>query len=443
MESTSIRGRSTIDAQSAAITRVVALAPQRKLILEALDRVTASPAFHTSKRGREFFRYIVEHALAGELDQLKERCIGSTLFGRPADYDTGSDSVVRVTANEVRKRLAAYYAQTEPADPITFDLPTGGYIPEIHLDERHLRPVPALLPPAPEVLPTPRTRPRLLPLAGWAVALIFAALWLRTFVSATQSPQYRALQTLPWVSLFQGGSNPQLVMADSTMGTLHYFYPFPATVEYYANRRFLTPPDTLQQEFKSPWQGISRGKLTSVADARIASDFSPLAIAAGHTPIVRSAREYNLSDFRHGDNFILLGATSSNPWVELFQDQLDFTFVFNSGQPTRVDIRHPHQGDPSGLTTKVSSGATGDAYATLALVNGLDGRGRILIAQGNNMEGTDLAGALALNPDRLSTELKACGISPTNPQARFEILLRLRTTGGSAQTSSVLARRCK
>jgi hypothetical protein len=77
------------------------------------------------------------------------------------------------------------------------------------------------------------------------------------------------------------------------------------------------------------------------------------------------------------------------------------------------------------------------------LVNGLDGRGRVLIAQGTNMEGTDLAGELALNPDRMATELRRCGIDPANPSGRFEILLRLDATAGSASASAVLARRCR
>src|SRR5882724_619583 len=105
MSSSLTRGRLAGETQAGAIARVVALSPERKAILEALDRVTNSTAFHSSKRGRAFLRYVVEHALAGELDQLKERCIGSTVFDRQPDYDTGSDSVVRVAANDVRKRL--------------------------------------------------------------------------------------------------------------------------------------------------------------------------------------------------------------------------------------------------------------------------------------------------------------------------------------------------
>src|SRR3984957_11528297 len=75
---------------------------------EALQAVCESPAFKSSPKSCEFLRYIVHHALSGDTDELKERLIGMSLLGREASYDTGSDAGVRVRANDVRKRLAAY-----------------------------------------------------------------------------------------------------------------------------------------------------------------------------------------------------------------------------------------------------------------------------------------------------------------------------------------------
>ena len=74
-----------------------------------LTRVLESAAFRTSKRCREFLEYIVEHTITGPNGALKERSIGVDLFQLPRDFDTGQHTIVRVTANEVRKRLAQYY----------------------------------------------------------------------------------------------------------------------------------------------------------------------------------------------------------------------------------------------------------------------------------------------------------------------------------------------
>ena len=44
---------------------------------------------------------------------VKERSIGVKVFQLPQDFDTGQHTVVRVTANEVRKKLAQHYLAGE------------------------------------------------------------------------------------------------------------------------------------------------------------------------------------------------------------------------------------------------------------------------------------------------------------------------------------------
>jgi len=72
-------------------------APDREsLIREELRRVLVSNAFRASRRAAEFLELIVEHALAGRFDSLRERMLGAEMFGRPVDYDAANDAVVRV-----------------------------------------------------------------------------------------------------------------------------------------------------------------------------------------------------------------------------------------------------------------------------------------------------------------------------------------------------------
>jgi TolB-like protein len=94
-----------------------------------LEEITSSHAFAGSKRTKDFLQLIVEHALAGDVDSLRERMIGAEMFGRPINYDTGTDAVVRVKATEVRKRLSQYYleAQREPA--VRIEIRSGSYVP--------------------------------------------------------------------------------------------------------------------------------------------------------------------------------------------------------------------------------------------------------------------------------------------------------------------------
>lgn len=104
---------------------------QENDVRSELNRLLGSTAFRTSKRCREFLEYIVNHTINGPAGALKERSIGVELFQLPQDFDTGQHTVVRVTANEVRKKLAQHYLGENAASfPVRIELPPGSYSAE-------------------------------------------------------------------------------------------------------------------------------------------------------------------------------------------------------------------------------------------------------------------------------------------------------------------------
>jgi len=110
--------------------RDTATAERAALIRDELHKIFASDAFKGGKRAQDFLELIVEHALAGRFDNLRERMLGAEMFGRPVDYDTANDAVVRVKASEVRRRLSEYYRSLDTPPLIRIDLPTGSYVPQ-------------------------------------------------------------------------------------------------------------------------------------------------------------------------------------------------------------------------------------------------------------------------------------------------------------------------
>jgi len=98
-----------------------------------LEMMLMAPFFAQSNRCKSFLSYVVLETLSGNASQLKERTIGISVFGRANDYDTGETSIVRVTANEVRKRIGQYYRDSRVVHPIQIELPTGAYVPEFRL----------------------------------------------------------------------------------------------------------------------------------------------------------------------------------------------------------------------------------------------------------------------------------------------------------------------
>src|ERR1035438_9076232 len=106
---------------------------EQEEVREQLSRLLDNPFFSHSKRFPTFLRFVVEQTLAGEVDSIKERTLGIEIFGRDADYDTASDPIVRVTAAEIRKRVAQYYQDPAHEKELRIDLLSGSYVPQFQL----------------------------------------------------------------------------------------------------------------------------------------------------------------------------------------------------------------------------------------------------------------------------------------------------------------------
>lgn len=106
-------------------------AEQRDAILGTLHSVLDSTHFRKSKRYPALLEFVVLNALEDDAEPPKERTVGMKVFGRPGDYDTSSDPVVRIAAGEVRRRLALYFGEN-PTAPVRIDLPAGSYKAEFY-----------------------------------------------------------------------------------------------------------------------------------------------------------------------------------------------------------------------------------------------------------------------------------------------------------------------
>lgn len=145
-----------------------------------------------------FLRFVVDRTLAGEADSIKERTLGIEIFGRDAEYDTASDPIVRVTAAEIRKRVAQYYQDPAHRDEVRITLPSGSYIPLFSWPHATRDLTPHEVEPPPLPLPAPKslsgvTAPRhshlTLLLACVAAAILSVAsllVWQNTHPSALE-----------------------------------------------------------------------------------------------------------------------------------------------------------------------------------------------------------------------------------------------------------------
>ena len=98
-------------------------------IAEQLNRILGSKAFRQADRLKRFLSFIVEEAIAGRGERLKEFVVGVEVFGKAESFDPRNDPIVRVQARRLRAQLSRYYREEASESELLIELPKGGYEP--------------------------------------------------------------------------------------------------------------------------------------------------------------------------------------------------------------------------------------------------------------------------------------------------------------------------
>ncbi|MBI4904572.1 MAG: hypothetical protein HY820_13100 [Acidobacteria bacterium] len=96
---------------------------------EQLARILSASQFSSSSRMRRFLSYCVEQTLNGNQAALKEYSIGLEVFDRGPDFDPRLNSIVRVEAQRLRRKLCEYYHGEGAKDSIVIEFLNGSYAP--------------------------------------------------------------------------------------------------------------------------------------------------------------------------------------------------------------------------------------------------------------------------------------------------------------------------
>lgn len=100
-------------------------APERAEV----EAVLASGIFNRAPNLVHIFTYICSKSFEGSAEEIKEYSIAVEALGRPVDFDQRRDSIVRVEAHRLRKRLKEYYEHEGADHAIRIDIPPGRYAP--------------------------------------------------------------------------------------------------------------------------------------------------------------------------------------------------------------------------------------------------------------------------------------------------------------------------
>ena len=419
----------------------------RERVLQQMERLLETSHFRNSRRYPALLRFIVEETLAGRGEFLKERLLGVQVFGRPSDYDTAADPVVRVTVAEIRKRIAQYYYDEGHAHELRIELLPGRYEPEFRLSRDATQQAAGVsdpLPHAGEQAPPPwklkstqagsatpmpaaspaasagRRRLFLLAVCG-VLALTFAGLGFAGWKSLHPSALDRFWQPV------LGAHRPILLCLPVSGGK----YGVAAT------SRILLPSQQNSKPGLSPSSYLaleSLGENVVFSDVRAMMTLSDLISQHNGEQRLRLNTAVSLDDLRQGPA-ILIGAMD-NPWTLRAISHLRYQFGGDDEEnywiiDTRTGKRTGWSLD---LKTPITS-VTRD-YAILARIHSEETGQPQVIVGGIGMSGTAAAGELLTNAAQMEALMQR--VAGGFDKRDFEAVISTDVVNGIAGEPKIL-----
>lgn len=397
-----------------------------------VERILASPDFLRSPRLSEFLRFASKESLEGRGEDLNEQRIGEVVFGRSQGYDSSADSIVRSHALRLRQRLEQYFEQAGSSEAVRLVMPRGSYavvfeaVPAVPVDAsssfaetsptlplgeseyRFNESVPTSgeadgHPLAAESIRFPRGngqeraifsyRPKTLIalciLLGActliSVSMLLLILHSQKSVTIARSPLHPL-----WSVMFSSQRPTTFVAADSALALLHGQMKKETTLDDYLAHNFREQLGHVTPARAAEILDLGRHRYTSYVDLEALHRFESVPQARQNGFAVKYARDLHISDLKNG-NVIISGSSDANPWVELFEPEMNFVMRRDfQGSQSVVLNRHPRAGEePTYVISSSDSGPKDKVYGLIAFLPNLDGAGHAMILEGSSLAGTE------------------------------------------------------
>jgi hypothetical protein len=420
-----------------------AATPTPEEIGSQLQLILSSPVFHGSKRCQQFLEYVCEKSLSGEMGALKERSIAIEVFGRRPDAaGHGEDTIVRVGAREVRKRLAQYYVTAEgSASAILIDLAPGAYVPEFRYAAARnpppAEPVPqqtaAEIPPAGNK-PEPVRRPwRIAVVAISLLAIVVAGLTLTRRVAPDSVEAGFQKFWAPVLEdsqpLLVGVGHPIVYLPSRRIALLDTHpksdspWPVQRKIELPPNER-LTGSDMVP----------AMNQFVGFGDMVAANEVSQMLARRAHRVRVLMASSIPFADLRRSQAYLI--GSFSNQWTVELSHNWRFQFRWTKDHyPVFVDT----QANPARQWSIPSEddGSTPDDYSLICRVRNSPTGGLLIVSAGIKQFGTQAGGQLLADPAELGPILNK--LPKGWEDKNLQILLHMKVIGNTPAQPELVA----
>jgi hypothetical protein len=412
-------------------TDAASLAWEQELVQQA-DRVVRSGPFRGSEILRHLLTYLAKRAAEGSVEPVKVREIATGVFGRSDDFDSQTDSIVRVHTGRLRSKLAEYYLSEGADDSIIISIPKGSYALSWRYRESAAK-VAEPVPPVPNLFNgriasatsrLPHIQPALIAFVLVLVAAIAVIAWLGVRVVRLQkdSPVVpQALQTF-WHPFINANDLPLVVYSNLRLvGTLES-----------GLREFDPKIDALQPVLDT---------YTTVGEVNGVFEISRLLTMLGQPVRAKHGALLTWDEARDSNLIFVGGPLAQTPLREV---PILTEFEFRNrhagipGPSGAILNLHPRKGEASIYFGPQSRPFEFD-YAVVALRPSVNPSHRTLALAGITEYGTQAAAEFVTREDSVRILLARLNVKPGGAVPMFEALLRTTVRGGVPIESELVA----
>jgi hypothetical protein len=265
-----------------------------------VERILHAPQFRRAPKLQRFVQLICDYQFRNQPAEINEYVIATQAFDKGPEFDPTEDSLVRVQAREVRRRLREYYQEEGKSSRWILDIPAGHYTPVF---TSTVTPAEQPPPPPPPVRRAPPLSAAWLILGGTVLtcaALLLAADHERRLLvrSTTAAEHASPLLSAPVTSLWGR-------FLDSDVPTL----------------LVVSNPDVGECGDNKPGTAGCADEYTGMGEAVAIHLITSLFRTTRQTLIVKQSRIVTADDIKRY-NLVLLGGKSVNIWTRRLADGL-------------------------------------------------------------------------------------------------------------------------
>jgi hypothetical protein len=148
-----------------------------------------------------------------------------------------------------------------------------------------------------------------------------------------------------------------------------------------------------------------------------------------------SARDFRMPQ---PDNLILLGHKKGNPWVELFEERMNFRYEFDwSTRIGKIINTAPRKGERASYSAEYGQ----QGYCVVACLPKPMDEGVALLVFGSDMSSLGAGGRFVADEKSVGELYARLRVRPTDPPPYFEVLLQTKLLMNLAPGYEIIAHR--